>query len=186
MQFTPLLQSGAYRIDLDPRGDERGQFTRLLCANELKKIGLTKPIVNINHSRTREKGTIRGMHFQYPPDCEIKIIKCIRGAVWDCIVDIRNDSPTFLKWDAVELTAENNRMIYVPEGFAHGFQTLTNDAEIVYFVTAFYAPKNEDGLRFDDPDLRIDWQLQAATVSERDKKHPLIAEKRDWKGITLV
>jgi len=185
MQFTPLLLSGAYRIDLEPHGDERGQFMRLFCTEELKKIGMTKPIVNVNHSWTQKKGTIRGMHFQYPPDCEIKIVKCIRGAIWDCIVDIRQNSPTFLKWDAVELTAENHRMIYVPEGFAHGFQALSDDAEIVYFVTAFYAPKNEDGLRFDDADLHIDWQLPATVVSERDRKHKLLSEREDWKGIVL-
>ncbi|MDR1493781.1 MAG: dTDP-4-dehydrorhamnose 3,5-epimerase [Planctomycetaceae bacterium] len=184
MQFTPLLQSGAYRIDLEPRGDERGRFTRLFCANELKEIGLAKPIVNVNYSYTQRKGTIRGLHFQYPPDCEIKIVKCIRGTIWDCIVDVRKDSSTFLKWDAVELTDDNKRMIYIPEGFAHGFQTLTDDVEMIYFVTNFYAPKNEDGLRFDDPDLLIDWRLPSTVVSERDRKHPLLAEKTGWKGIT--
>jgi dTDP-4-dehydrorhamnose 3,5-epimerase len=186
MKFFELNLRGAYRIELESHGDERGRFTRLFCANELKEIGLAKPIVNINHSSTQQKGTIRGLHFQYPPDCEIKIVKCLRGAVWDCLVDVRKDSPTFLKWDAVELSSENNRMIYIPEGFAHGFQTLTDDVEIVYFVTNFYSPNNEDGLRFDDTDLHIDWQLKATVVSERDRKHPLLAEKKGWKGMTFM
>jgi dTDP-4-dehydrorhamnose 3,5-epimerase len=181
MKFTPLKLQGAYRIDLEPQGDERGRFARLFCADELKEIGHTKPIVNINYSYTKDKGTIRGLHFQYPPDCEIKIVKCIRGAIWDCIVDIRKDSPTFLKWEAVELTAENNRMIYVPEGFAHGFQTLTNDVELIYFHTAFYVQKREGGLRFDDPILNIDWSLPPQNVSDRDKNLELVTI--NFKGI---
>ncbi|MDR2754396.1 MAG: dTDP-4-dehydrorhamnose 3,5-epimerase [Planctomycetaceae bacterium] len=185
MKFSELKLQGTYKIDLEPHGDERGWFARLFCANELKEIGLTKPIVNINLSYTQQKGTIRGLHFQYPPDCEIKIVKCIRGVIWDCMVDIRKDSPTFLQWDAIELSSANNKMIYIPEGFAHGFQTLTEDTELLYFVTAFYSPKNEDGLRFDDAQLHIDWQLKATVVSERDRKHPLLAEKKDWKGIIL-
>ncbi|MDR3198166.1 MAG: dTDP-4-dehydrorhamnose 3,5-epimerase [Planctomycetaceae bacterium] len=185
MKFSELKLRGAYKIDLEPCGDERGSFTRLFCANELKAIGLTKPIVNINHSYTQQKGTIRGLHFQNPPDCEIKIMKCIRGTIWDCIVDIRKNSPTFLQYDAVELSSENNKMIYVPEGFAHGFQTLTDDVEIIYFITEFYVPKNENGLRFDDDKLKIDWQLKATVVSERDKKHQLLDEKEDWEGITI-
>ncbi|MDR1923965.1 MAG: dTDP-4-dehydrorhamnose 3,5-epimerase [Planctomycetaceae bacterium] len=186
MKFIPLQLNGSYRIDLESRGDERGCFTRLFCASELKEIGHAKPIVNINHSYTKQKGTVRGLHFQYPPDCEIKIVKCIRGAVWDCIVDIRKGSPTFLRWDAVELTAENNRMIYVPEGFAHGFQTLTDDVEIMYFVTAFYAPNNEDGLRFNDPKLNIDWQAKVTAVSDKDHKHQLINDRQNWKGVVLT
>ncbi|MDR2114923.1 MAG: dTDP-4-dehydrorhamnose 3,5-epimerase family protein [Planctomycetaceae bacterium] len=185
MKFSELKLRGVYKIDLEPRGDERGWFTRLFCANELKEIGFTKPIVNINHSYTQQKGTIRGLHFQYPPDCEIKMVKCIRGMVWDCVVDIRKGSPTFLQWDATELSVENNKMIYIPEGFAHGFQTLTNDVELIYFVTSFYSPKNEDGLRFDDVELCINLPIKATVISERDKKHPLLAEKKDWQGIIL-
>ncbi|MDR0610345.1 MAG: dTDP-4-dehydrorhamnose 3,5-epimerase [Planctomycetaceae bacterium] len=183
MKFFELKLSGAYRINVEPHGDERGWLTRLFCANELREIGFTKPIVNINHSYTQQKGTIRGLHFQYPPDGEIKIVKCLCGAVWDCIVDMRKGSPTFLKWDAVELTSNNNRMIYVPEGFAHGFQTLTNDAETIYFVTNFYAPHNEAGLRYNDPVLNIDFPLEATIVSEKDRQHPLITDL--FKGITI-
>ncbi|MDR2345104.1 MAG: dTDP-4-dehydrorhamnose 3,5-epimerase [Planctomycetaceae bacterium] len=184
MKFVPLKQQGAYCIELDLRGDDRGRFTRLFCAGELKQIGHTKPIVNVNHSFTQQRGTIRGLHFQYPPDCEIKIVKCIRGAVWDCIVDIRKGSSTFLKWDAVELTDNNNRMIYVPEGFAHGFQTLSDNAELLYFHTNFYVPQNEGGLRFDDPVLNIDWSLPTKFMSERDKQHQLIAP--EFEGVSLT
>ncbi|MDR2440416.1 MAG: dTDP-4-dehydrorhamnose 3,5-epimerase [Planctomycetaceae bacterium] len=183
MKFSELKLQGVYEIDLESHHDERGWFTRLFCVNELKAIGLTKPIVNINYSYTQQKGTIRGLHFQYPPDCEIKIVKCICGVICDCIVDIRKGSPTFLQYDMVELSSENNKMIYIPEGFAHGFQTLTDNAELLYFVTAFYSPKNEDGLRFDDAQLNINWQLKATIVSERDRNHPLLAEKKDWEGI---
>ena len=184
MQFTPLSLKDAYTIDLQPRGDERGRFTRLFCARELAQIGHTKPIVNVNHSYTQKAGTIRGMHFQYPPDCEIKIVKCVRGAIWDCIVDIRKNSPTFLKWEGVELTENNHRMIYVPEGFAHGFQSLSDDVEIVYFVSNFYASNNEGGLRFDDPALSIPWQREATEVSVRDREHALL--NADFQGITLA
>ena len=168
MEFHPLSLSNAYTIELEPRGDERGRFTRLFCAGELKEIGHTKPIVNVNHSYTRKKGTIRGMHFQYPPDSEIKIVKCIRGAIWDCIVDIRKDSPTYLKWEGVELTEDNDRMIYIPEGFAHGFQSLCDDVEMIYFHTEYYKKSSEGGLKFDDPKIGITWQLPVTEISQRD------------------
>jgi dTDP-4-dehydrorhamnose 3,5-epimerase len=176
MKFDPLPLAGAYQITLEPRGDERGRFTRLFCARELAEIGHVKPIVNVNHSYTQKQGTIRGMHFQHPPDAEGKIVKCIRGAIWDCIVDIRKDSPTFLHWTALELTESNHRMIYVPEGFAHGFQSLTDDVEIVYFVSNYYAPDNEAGLRFDDPALKIDWPVEVTEVSVRDRGHSLMED----------
>ena len=174
MKFYPLPLPGAYEIELEPRGDERGRFTRLFCAKELAEIGHVTPIVNVNHSYTQKKGTIRGMHFQNPPDCEIKIVKCLRGAIWDCIVDIRKDSPAFLHWTGVELTENNQRMIYIPEGFAHGFQSLTDDVEIVYFVSKFYAPDNEAGLRYDDTTLNIDWPVDVTEVSARDREHSLL------------
>ncbi|MCL2119749.1 MAG: dTDP-4-dehydrorhamnose 3,5-epimerase [Planctomycetaceae bacterium] len=184
MQFHPLSLAGARIIELEPRGDERGRFTRLFCANELKEIGHVKPIVNVNHSYTQKKGTIRGMHFQYPPDAEIKIVKCLRGAIWDCIVDIRRDSPTFLKWEGVELTETNNRMVYVPEGFAHGFQSLTDDVELLYFHTQFYAPQNEGGVRYCDARIGIKWPIAATAVSERDQSHPLIDSQ--FFGVTVL
>ncbi len=174
MRFHPLSLTGAYEIELTPRGDSRGRFARLFCAMEFAEIGHTKPIVNINFSYSRKKGTIRGMHFQNPPDSEVKIIKCLRGTIWDCIVDVRKDSPTFLKWAGVELSESNDRMIYVPEGFAHGFQALTENVEIIYFVSNYYAPTNEAGLRFDDPELKIDWPTEPTEVSPRDQTHRLI------------
>ena len=183
MLFHPLNLSGAYVIELEPRGDERGRFIRLFCANELQKIGHVKPIVNVNYSYTQKKGAVRGMHFQYPPDAEIKIVKCLRGTIWDCIVDVRKNSPTYLQWEGVELTETNNRMIYVPEGFAHGFQALTDDVEIVYFVSNFYAPNNEAGLRFDDPALNIPWQTDVTEVSARDRAHPLL--DGDFQGVSF-
>ena len=176
MKFHPLAFSGAFVVELEPRGDERGWFARLFCAKELAEIGHAKPIVNVNHSFTQKKGTIRGMHFQYPPNCEVKIVKCLRGAIWDCIVDVRRDSPTFLQWVGVELTEDNHQMIYIPEGFAHGFQALTNDVEIIYFVSEFYASDNEGGLRFDDPELQIEWPVPPTIVSDRDRSHPLITD----------
>lgn len=169
MKFQPLALSGAYTIELEPRGDERGRFMRLFCAKELAAIGHNKLIVNVNHSYTQQKGTIRGLHFQYPPDCEVKIVKCLRGAIWDCIVDIRKGSPTFLQWVSVELTQENDRMIYIPEGFAHGFQALSDDVELLYFHSQYYAKQSEGGLRFDDPILNILWPIRPTVMSERDR-----------------
>lgn len=183
MHFIDLRLFGAYKIRTAPRGDERGRLTRLFCAREFERTGLSKPIVNVNHTYTAKRGTIRGLHFQRPPDCEVKIVKCLRGAIWDCIVDIRTDSPTFLQWEGVELTDRNDSMIYVPEGFAHGFQALTDDVEIVYFVTAPYAPGNEGGLRFDDPALKIDWPIETTVVSDRDRVHPSIDDA--FQGIVL-
>lgn len=182
MKFQPLSLSGAYTIDLEPRGDERGRFTRLFCAKELAEIGHDKPIVNVNHSYTQRKGTIRGMHFQHRPDCEIKIVKCLCGAIWDCIVDLRKGSPTFLQWVGVELTEANDRLIYIPEGFAHGFQALTDDVELLYFHTQFYAGPSEGGLRFDDPTLDIRWPMPPGVVSDRDRNFESINPNR-FEGI---
>ena len=183
MKFLPLSLAGAYQIELEPHGDERGWFTRLFCARELAEIGHVKPIVNVNHSYTQTAGTIRGMHFQYPPDCEIKIVKCLHGAIWDCIVDIRRNSATFLQWTGIELTEDNHRMIYIPEGFAHGFQSLTNDVELLYFHTNFYAPQSENGLQYSDRMIGIEWPVTATVVSERDQSHSLIDSH--FGGITI-
>lgn len=183
MKFQPLALSGAYAVELEPRGDERGRFTRLFCAKELAEIGHVKPIVNVNHSYTQKAGTIRGLHFQHPPDCEVKIVTCLRGAVWDCVVDIRKNSPTFLHWVGVELTKANRRMMYVPEGFAHGFQALTDDVELLYFHTQYYARQSEGGLRFDDPRLEIAWPMPVTVVSDRDRNFELI-DTIHFEGIT--
>ena len=184
MRFIPLSLKDAYIIEQEPRGDERGRHTRSFCARELTQIGHIKPIVNVNLSYSQKKGTIRGLHFQNPPDCEVKFVQCLRGAIWDCIVDIRKDSPTFLKWENVELTEGNFRMIYVPEGFAHGFQSLCDDVELLYFHTNFYAPHNESGLRFNDPMLNITWPSEVTQVSERDNGHKLLDDT--FEGVTPI
>lgn len=183
MKFTPLTLPDAYKIEIESRGDSRGKFSRLFCAKQFQQIAFDKTIVNVYHSYTATKGTIRGMHFQYPPDCEIKIVKCIRGAIWDCMVDIRKDSSTFLQWEASELTDQNDTMMYVPEGFAHGFQSLTDDVEVLYCVTNFYSSENEGGLRFDDPRLGITWPLELSVISDRDRAHPLLDDR--FEGIVL-
>jgi len=176
---TPL--AGAYCIDLQPFSDDRGWFARFYCKEEFSSIGHTKEWVQMNHSASNEKGTLRGLHFQLPPYREIKMVRCIRGAVLDVIVDLRQGSPSFLSWFAQELSAENRKMLYIPEGFAHGFQTLTDNAELIYLHTEFYRPNAEGGLRYDDPALGIHWPLDVTVVSERDSKHPFI--DKNFKGI---
>src|SRR6478752_4125211 len=132
MKFTETSLKGSYTIDLNLFKDERGWFARTYCKNEFETIGHAKEWVQLNHSFTKQKGAIRGMHYQLPPFSEIKMVRCIAGAVYDVIIDLRKDSETFLKWFGVELSAENKKMIYIPEGFAHGFQALTNDCELIY------------------------------------------------------
>jgi len=181
MIFTPTPLAGAYTIDLQPFSDERGWFARFYCKDEFAQIGHTKEWVQMNHSVSNEKGTLRGLHFQLPPYRETKMVRCIRGVVLDVIVDLRRDSPSFLSYFAQELSAENRKMLYIPEGFAHGFQTLTDNAELIYLHTEFYRPNAEGGLRYDDPALGIHWPLTVAIVSERDSKHPFI--DKNFKGI---
>ncbi len=174
MKFIPTSLEDAYIIELKPFQDERGLFARTYCKKEFATIGHTEDFVQINHSRTIPRAAIRGMHFQVPPSAETKLIRVIRGTILDVIVDIRRDSPTFLQHIKVELSEENMRMIYVPKGFAHGFQTLTTYCEMIYHHTEFYTPENERGLRFDDPVLNIDWPYEPSIVSNRDQNHPLI------------
>ncbi|TRZ87846.1 MAG: dTDP-4-dehydrorhamnose 3,5-epimerase [Methanosarcinales archaeon] len=183
MKFVEAPLAGAYVIELEPFLDERGLFARTFCQKEFATIGFHKQIVQINHSVTSQKGAIRGMHYQLPPACETKIIRCVQGKVFDVMVDRRAGSPTFMQWHGVELSKDNMRMIYIPEGFAHGFQTLTDNAELIYHHSAFYSPEYERGLRFDDPALAIKWPLKANGVSERDKNHPLLGE--DFSGIVF-
>lgn len=178
---TPLL--GAYVIELEPFRDERGLFARTFCQEEFRQIGFHKQIVQINHSLTRQKGAIRGMHYQHPPACETKLIRCVQGGVFDVMLDLRADCPTFLHHYGVELSKDNMRMVFIPEGFAHGFQTLTDDSELVYHHSAFYNPQREHGLRFNDPALAIDWPLPAGAVSPKDQSYPLIDDR--FKGIAL-
>ena len=183
MKFVEAPLAGAYVIELEPFQDERGLFARTFCQNEFAKIGFYKQIVQINHSITRQKGAIRGMHYQLPPACETKIIRCVQGEVFDVMVDIRSGSPTFMQWYEVELSKDNLRMVYIPEGFAHGFQSLTDNVELIYHHSAFYSPESERGLRFDDPVLAFHWPLSVRAVSSKDQSYPLI--DNNFKGIEI-
>jgi dTDP-4-dehydrorhamnose 3,5-epimerase len=183
MKFTPLNLSGAFLIDVETKKDNRGEFFRVIGMDELKQINHTKEFVQVNRSVNYKKGTLRGMHFQNPPHAEIKIVQCIKGKVFDAIVDLRRNSETFLKWAGVELSEENRNMIYIPEGFAHGFQTLEDNSELIYFHTEFYTPESEDAICFSDPLINIEWKIPVAVISDRDKSIPLLV--KNFKGIEL-
>lgn len=176
MIFVPLSLPGAYRIDLEPRQDARGFFARLFCEEEFAARGLTTRWVQMNTSLSHQKGTIRGLHFQRPPGAEVKVVRCVSGAVFDVIVDLREGSETYGRWEGLELSAQNRSMIYVPEGFAHGFQTLSTDCEMLYLHSCAYDARNEGGLRYDDPTVAINWPLAATDQSPRDAELPLIAQ----------
>lgn len=178
---TPLC--GLKVIERQRLGDARGFLSRLFCAEELAAASWTKPITQINHTYTACQGTVRGMHFQYPPHAEMKLVTCLRGEVWDVAVDVRAGSPTFLQWHAAHLSAENNRAFLIPEGFAHGFQTLTDDVELLYCHSAAYAPHAEAGLNPQDARLAIPWPLPVAELSARDAGHPLISE--EFEGVRV-
>jgi dTDP-4-dehydrorhamnose 3,5-epimerase len=154
-----------------PFSDERGWFGRFFCKEEFAAIGHEKDWVQMNHSFTKDKGVLRGMHFQHAPHREIKMVRCISGAVYDVVVDLRKNSETFLQWFACELSAEKKNLIYIPEGFAHGFQTLSENAELIYLHSEYYKPEAESGLRYDDPRINIQWPLEITQVSDRDQKH---------------
>lgn len=172
MKFTPLTLDGAYRVDLERRGDSRGFFARLFCRDEFRQLGLSEAWSQFNVSYSAEKGTLRGMHFQRPPKADAKLVKCMRGTVFDVIVDLRRGSETFGQWASVTLTANGGEMTYIPAGFAHGFQTLTPDAELLYFHSDSYSPEHEGGLHHADPDVAIAWPLEIGTLSERDRTLP--------------
>lgn len=183
MKFHPTNLEGAYSISLEPFRDERGLFARTFCQREFAEIGHEKEFVQFNHSLNSHKGTIRGLHYQRPPYAEIKLIRCIKGAVYDVLVDVRQESPTFLQHFGIELSAENMTMIYIPEGFAHGFQTLEDETELIYHHTAFYTPGVESGLKFDDPTLGIRWPLPPSVISDKDQNYPSISQT--FTGLTL-
>lgn len=181
MIFTPTPLDGAFLIDPEPLSDERGWFARVFCKDEFRRIGHDKEWVQMNHSLSFLTGTLRGMHFQKPPFREIKMIRCISGAIYDVIVDIRAGSPQFLHWYGVELSADNNRMLYIPEGFAHGFQTLADNTALLYHHTEYYTPGSEGGLHYKDPALDIRWPMPVAVLSARDAGHPFV--DKNFKGI---
>jgi dTDP-4-dehydrorhamnose 3,5-epimerase len=167
---TPL--EGAYLIELDKRGDERGFFARLFCENEFEAAGLETRFVQINNSLTVKKGALRGLHYQLPPAAEVKVVRAMKGALWDVIVDLRAGSSTYLKWFGAELTEDNRSMMYVPRGFGHGFITLTDNVEALYLDSAFYSPEAERGLRWNDPAIGIDWPAEPREMSDKDSKWP--------------
>ncbi len=174
MIIRPLPIDTATLIEAEPFEDHRGLFARFFCAQELAQILGERQIVNVNFSCTRQAGAVRGMHFQFAPHQEMKLVRCIRGAVFDVLVDLRPSSPTFLKWHGEVLSAANLRMLCVPEGFAHGFQALEPDSEVLYLTTAFYQPDAEGGLRYDDPALGIEWPREVTDISRKDAAHPLL------------
>ena len=181
MIFRPTLLAGSFIIEPKVLKDDRGWFARFYCKNEFKEIGHEKEWVQLNHSVTNKKGSIRGMHYQVHPFREIKMVKCIAGTVYDVIVDLRKNSPTFLKWFGAELSAENRKMLYIPEGFAHGFQCLEDNCELIYHHSEFYVPDSEGGIRYNDPMISIEWPLPVTVISQRDQSHPLLDE--NFKGI---
>lgn len=172
MDFNTTTLDGARLIDLKPHGDARGYFARGFCANEFAEAGLETRFVQQNMSFSATKGTLRGMHRQDPPHAEVKLVRCVRGALFDVIIDLRPDSPTYMKWEGFELTVDNMRALYVPAGFAHGFQTLVDDVEVTYLVSAFYAPQSENGVRWNDPAFKIDWPAPVSVMSDKDKSWP--------------
>lgn len=181
VEKTPI--EGLQVIHRQPIGDERGYLERMFCSEDLRSIIGARRIVQINHTKTAKTGTVRGMHFQYPPYAEMKLVSCLHGEVFDVAVDLRQDSPTFLNWHAEILAADNHRTLVIPEGFAHGFQTLSGDCELIYFHTESYHHETEGGLDALDERLSINWPLSITERSTRDQQHPLVTA--DFSGIKL-
>lgn len=178
MIFTPTPLDGACLIEPRPREDDRGWFARILCAEEFRQNGLRLELTQTNMALTHRRATLRGLHFQAMPHEEIKIIRCTKGAIYDVIVDLRTQSPTFKKWFGAELTQDNFRALYVPEGFAHGYLTLTDGAEIYYHTSKAYDPQSAFGVRFDDPEFEIEWPIPISVISAQDRSWPDFAAQR--------
>jgi len=176
--FTETKLKGAYIIDIEKRQDDRGFFARSWCLRELESHGLNARCVQANISNSAKKGTLRGMHYQIAPFGEAKLVRCTRGAIFDVIIDLRPDSATHKHWIGVELEDRNYKMLYVPEGFAHGFVTLEDDTEVTYQVSQFYHPESERGVRYDDPAFGILWPAEFFVVSEKDKSWPDYSQNR--------
>src|ERR1044071_9252916 len=170
MIFTETTLKGAFIIDIEPREDERGFFARSWCEDEFKSHGLNPRLAQCNISFNKKRGTLRGMHYQVAPYAETKLVRCTMGAIYDVIIDLRPQSPTFLRHIGVELTAENHRMLYIPEGFAHGFQTLADNTEITYQMSEFYAPNYAGGVRWSDPAFGIQWPEEVSVISAKDRE----------------
>lgn len=176
MRFTATPLAGAFVVELEPVADERGFFARTWCAREFEAHGLNPRLAQCSLSYNRRRGTLRGLHFQTAPCREDKLVTCLRGAIFDVIVDVRRDAPTFGRSFAIELTAEARTMLYVPQGFAHGFQTLTDDTEVLYMISEFYSPAHVAGIVWDDPTLAIAWPPADRIISERDRQLPRFSE----------
>lgn len=174
MIFRETKLAGAFVVELDKKEDNRGFFSRAFCAREFAEHGLKSQVVQANLSFSHTKGTIRGMHYQLAPATEPKFIRCIRGAIWDVIIDVRPESPTYLEHFAIELSADNRTALYVPDMFAHGNQALTDGAELLYLVGEYYTPGYERGIRFDDPAVGIEWPVPVTIVSDKDRSWPLL------------
>jgi dTDP-4-dehydrorhamnose 3,5-epimerase len=174
VRFEPTELAGAYLVHLEPRVDERGLFARTFCAKEFGAQGLETAFVQTNISTNARAGTVRGLHFQYAPDAEVKLVRCVKGALYDVIVDMREKSSTYRRWFGAELSDDNGIAMYAPKGFAHGYQALSDGATVFYLVSAFYAPQAEGGLRFDDPKLAIAWPRAVSDVSGKDAQWPLL------------
>ena len=176
MIFLETALKGAYTIDPEPHTDDRGFFARTFCQREFEAHGLRPTIAQASIASNRLTGTLRGMHYQYPPAAETKVVRCTRGAILDVIIDLRPESPTFLRHVAAELTDANRRALYVPERFAHGYQSLCDDTEVMYEISEFYAPGLAFGLRYDDPALELTWPLPVTLISTRDRDWPLLQD----------
>jgi dTDP-4-dehydrorhamnose 3,5-epimerase len=174
VRFVPTSLAGAFIVEPEPFTDDRGVFARTFCAREFEGQGLVTTFVQCSTSWNARKGTLRGMHFQSAPACEVKLVRCTAGSLVDVIVDLRPGSPTYLQYTAVELSAANRRALYIPEMFAHGFQTLEDATEILYQMNEFYTPAHAAGLRWDDPRLGIHWPLEVTAMSEKDRSWPLL------------
>jgi dTDP-4-dehydrorhamnose 3,5-epimerase len=174
MRFESVALAGGYLIHLDPRTDQRGTFARAFCAQEFAAKGLESSFLQANISTNVRAGTVRGMHFQKEPHAEVKLVRCVKGSIYDVIVDMRKTSKTYLHWFGSELSEENGTMMYVPKGFAHGYQALSDGATAFYMVSAPYAPQSEGGLRFNDPVLSIEWPRAVSEISDKDSQWPLL------------
>lgn len=172
MIFTETKLPGVFIIELEKRTDDRGFFTRAWCKKEFADQGINLDWVQANLAHTEKEGTLRGLHYQIAPYEEAKLMRCIRGAIYDVIVDLRPESPTYKHWLGVELTADNRKSLYIPEGFAHGYQSLRDDAEVFYLVSQFYTPGAEQGIRYNDPAFGIAWPLKVRVISDKDKSWP--------------
>ncbi|MBN1974468.1 MAG: dTDP-4-dehydrorhamnose 3,5-epimerase [Sedimentisphaerales bacterium] len=183
MKVSATSLKGLYLIETNLINDERGYFMRLFCRNELGELLGDRIIKQVNHSCTKQAGSIRGMHFQYQPKAEAKFVRCLKGRVFDAAIDLRQGSETFLQWYGCELSVNNRKMLFIPEGFAHGFQTLEENSEMLYLHTEFYSSTHEGGIRYNDNRVEIEWPISVTEVSERDRQHPLLSA--DFDGIKI-